>query len=139
LGEMTFKTGFAALAVLFTRIYGGFDNILFALVVFIVFDYLTGILAAVYNKTLSSYTGLKGIVKKVLMMALVGVAATLDNITGINEPYIRSAVIYFLLANEGISILENVARAGIPIPSILTKILEQLRDKDGAKGGSRLE
>ena len=120
----------AGLGTLASAFFGGFDEALYALLVFLVLDYVTGVLAAIYTKTLNSSTGLNGIIKKVMQLILVGVAATLDGVMGISDPYFRTAVIYFLLANEGISILENMARMEIPIPAFLKNILEQLRDKD---------
>lgn len=127
------KTFFAFAATVITGFLGGFDSLLYALVVFIVVDYVSGVLAAIVTHALNSDVGLRGIAKKVLLLILVGVAATLDGVTGLADPWIRTAVIWFLLANEGFSILENVARAGVPVPAVLTRILEQMRDKDGAK------
>lgn len=128
------KSVFVVMATFCTKFWGGFDSLLYAMIMFVVVDYITGVLAAIYNKTLNSYTGFRGIIKKILLLCLVGVAATLDSVMGLSEPWVRTAVIYFLLANEGVSILENVARAGIPIPNILIKVLEQIKDSDGAKG-----
>lgn len=127
------KTFFAFAATVITGFLGGFDSLLYALVVFIVVDYVSGVLAAIVTHALNCDVGLRGIAKKVLLLILVGVAATLDGVTGLADPWIRTAVIWFLLANEGFSILENVARAGVPVPAVLTRILEQMRDKDGAK------
>jgi toxin secretion/phage lysis holin len=125
------KIFIAGLGTLAASFLGGFDQALYALFIFLVLDYVTGVLAAIYTKTLSSSTGLNGIIKKVMQLILVGVAATLDSVMGLSDPYFRTAVIYFLLANEGISILENLARSDIPIPVFLKNILEQLKNKEG--------
>lgn len=127
------KAGFAGVMTVISGFVGGFDSLLYYLVIFLVVDYITGVLVAVTKKQLSSELGLKGIIKKVMQLFLVGIAATLDNILSTPDPYIRSAVIYFLLANEGISILENVAAAGVPVPGFLLKLLEQIKEKEVQK------
>jgi len=129
LNVTSFKIFFALIMTSFSSFVGGFDYLFTCLITFIIVDYLTGVLAAIYNKKLSSSIGLQGIIKKIMQVFLVGVAALIDGLLGGSEPYFRSAVIYFLLANEGISILENVALAGVPIPPFLANILEQLKEK----------
>lgn len=111
---------------------GGCDGLLIALVVFVITDYITGVMCAVIDKKLSSEIGFKGIFKKVLIFILVGIANILDvQIIGTGN-ILRTAVIFFYLSNEGISILENSAHLGLPIPKKLKDILEQLhkRSKD---------
>lgn len=129
------KLFFAGAATFAANYLGGYDRALYALVVFLVMDYITGVAVAIIKKRLSSYVGLQGIIKKLLILGLVGLAATLDGITGMAEPWIRTATIYFLLANEGISILENMAAAGVPVPDFLRRVLVQLQDKNGVKEG----
>lgn len=108
---------------------GGCDGLLFALVAFVVIDYITGIMCAVVDKKLSSAVGFKGIFKKVLIFALVGVGHILDTrIIGAGS-VLRTAVIFFYLSNEGISLLENAGHLGLPIPKKLKSILEQLHDR----------
>jgi toxin secretion/phage lysis holin len=115
---------------------GGVDGFLYALVAFIATDYITGVMCAIVERVLSSEIGYRGIFKKVLIFALVGVAHIIDqNIIG-DGSVIRTAVIFFYLSNEGISIIENATRLGLPIPEKLRDILEQLKDggdKDGTK------
>lgn len=121
------KIGFSVAATCLTSFLGDFDKLLQYLVTLIIVDYITGVLVAIVKKSLSSEVGLKGIVKKVMQLMLVGVATILDNVSGTNDPYVRSTVIYFLIANEGISILENAAAVGIPVPTFLSGILEKLK------------
>lgn len=109
---------------------GGIDGFIYALVAFVVMDYVTGLMAAMLEKKLSSEVGFRGIFKKVLIFILVGIAHVMDFYLIGNGSAIRTAVIFFYVANEGISILENVAHIGLPIPKKLRDILEQLRDKE---------
>lgn len=115
---------------------GGYDGFLYALIAFVVIDYLLGVMCAIIEKHLSSDVGARGIFKKVVIFSLVGVAHIIDkNIIG-DGSAIRTAVIFFYLSNEGISIIENATRLGLPIPEKLRDILEQLKDggdKDGTK------
>lgn len=102
---------------------------LYALLAFVVIDYITGIMCAVVDKKLSSEVGFKGIFKKVLIFALVGVGHILDTrIIGAGS-MLRTAVIFFYLSNEGVSLLENAAYLGLPIPQNLKSVLEQLHDR----------
>ena len=108
---------------------GGLDGFLYALIVFVIVDYATGLMAAFINKTLSSETGFKGICKKVAIFCLVGVGHILDTQVIGNGSVLRTAVIFFYLSNEGISIIENSAVIGLPIPKKLIDVLEQLHDE----------
>ncbi len=110
---------------------GGLDGFLYALVAFIVIDYITGVMLAVLEKRLSSEVGAKGIFKKVLIFTLVGIGHIIDSQIIGDGSVIRTAVIFFYLSNEGISILENASKIGLPIPEKLKNILAQLRDKEG--------
>ena len=115
---------------------GGYDGFLYALIAFVVLDYLLGVMCAIIEKHLSSDVGARGILKKVVIFSLVGVAHIIDqNIIG-DGGVIRTAVIFFYLSNEGISIIENATRLGLPIPEKLRDILEQLKD-GGDKDGTR--
>ncbi len=106
--------------------WGGLDGVLYVLITLIVLDYLSGCVIAIINKQLSSAVGFKGIAKKVAMLTLVGVAHILDaKILGGGD-VLRSAVCFFYIANEGLSLLENTARLGIPIPKKLRDVLSQL-------------
>ena len=107
---------------------GGFDSALKCLIIVIIIDYLTGIISAIYNNTLNSKTGLKGILKKFCYLLIVTVAVVIDGITG-ETGIIRNLVIFFFVANDGISILENVGKMGIKYPEKLKEILEQLNEK----------
>ena len=117
---------------------GGCDGLLIALVLFAVVDYLTGIMCAVVDQKLSSQVGFKGICRKVLIFLLVGIANIIDvQVIGTGS-VIRTAVIFFYLSNEGVSILENAAHLGLPIPEALRAALAQIHDRaldtDGKKG-----
>lgn len=107
---------------------GGWDIALKCLIVVIVIDYLTGVLSAIYNKKLNSVIGTKGIVKKVGYLCIVALSTIIDIITG-QTGVIRTLVIYFFVANEGISIIENIAEMGVPMPKKLIDVLEQLKKK----------
>ena len=109
---------------------GGCDGLLIALVVFVVVDYITGVMCAVADKKLSSEVGFKGIAKKVLIFLLVGIANILDvQVIGTGS-VLRTAVIFFYISNEGVSLTENAAHLGLPIPEKLKAVLEQLHDRD---------
>lgn len=107
---------------------GGWDGLLSALVLFMVVEYLTQILIAVLNKKLSGEIGFDGIAKKVTIFFLVAMGNVIDVLIFQNENIIRTAVIFFYLSNEGITILENVEILGLPIPHKLKNILGQLKD-----------
>lgn len=108
---------------------GDLDGLLYALLVFVVIDYLTGILCAVLDRGLSSEVGFRGIFKKVVIFALVGVGHVLDAHVLGQGSVIRTAVVFFYLSNEGVSILENAAHIGLPVPAKLRDILAQLHDE----------
>lgn len=108
---------------------GGWDGFLYALVTFVVIDYITGLMCAVLDKKLSSEVGARGIFKKVLIFALVAIGHIVDKSVIGDGSVIRTAVIFFYISNEGVSILENSARIGLPIPEKLKDILTQLKNK----------
>ena len=109
---------------------GGCDGLLIALVVFVTVDYITGVMCAVADKKLSSEVGFKGICRKVLIFLLVGIANILDvQVIGTGS-VLRTAVIFFYISNEGVSLTENAAPLGLPIPEKLKTVLEQLHDRD---------
>ena len=108
---------------------GGCDGLLYTLLAFVVLDYLTGIMCAIVDKKLSSEIGFKGIFKKVLIFVLVGIGHLMDlQILGA-AGVLRTAVIFFYLSNEGVSLVENAAHLGLPIPAKLKAVLEQLHDR----------
>lgn len=115
-------------------VLGGWDGFLYALVTFVVIDYLTGIMVAVLEKRLSSEVGARGIFKKVLIFALVAVGHIIDTQVISNGSAVRTAVIFFYLSNEGISIIENTAKIGLPIPEKLKLVLEQLNKEEKSNG-----
>ena len=108
---------------------GGCDGLLIALLAFVVIDYITGVMCAVVDKKLSSAVGFKGIFKKILIFALVGVGHILDTMVIGTGSVLRTAVIFFYLSNEGISLIENAGHLGLPIPAKLKAVLEQLHDR----------
>lgn len=108
---------------------GGSDGLIFALLAFVVIDYITGIMCAIADKKLSSAVGFKGICKKVLIFLLVGIANIIDvNVIG-NGSVLRTAVVFFYISNEGVSLLENAAHIGLPVPKKMKEILEQLHNR----------
>lgn len=106
---------------------GSFDSLMYALVAFIVTDYVTGLLCAILERNLSSAIGFKGICQKVFILALVGVANILDVHVAGGGCVLRSAVIFFYISNEGISIIENAARIGLPVPKKIQAVMKQLK------------
>ena len=116
----------------FGILFGGFDKMIIALLIIMAVDYITGVIKAIYNKKLSSEIGFKGLLKKTVILAVVVLSNTLQELTG-GEIEIRSVVIMFYIANEGISILENVAAVSDAIPPGLKEVLLQLRDRDAKK------
>jgi len=108
---------------------GGYDGLLYALIVFMVVDYITGVMCAITDKKLSSSVGFKGICRKVLILMLVGIANLLDVQVIGTGAVLRTAVIFFYLSNEGVSLLENAAHLGLPIPEKLKEILAQLHER----------
>ena len=120
---------FAALGGWLGWFLGGCDGLLYALIAFVVVDYITGVMCAVVDKKLSSEVGFKGIFKKILIFLLVGIANLLDvNIIG-NGSVLRTAAIFFYLSNEGVSLLENATHLGLPVPEKLKSVLQQLHDR----------
>ena len=108
---------------------GGCDGLLYALVLFVVVDYITGVMCAAADHRLSSEVGFKGICRKVLIFLLVGIGHVLDTQIIGTGSVLRTAVIFFYLSNEGVSLLENAGHLGLPIPEKLKVVLEQLHDK----------
>jgi toxin secretion/phage lysis holin len=124
------QTAFTALGGWLGWFLGGLDGFLYALVAFVVIDYITGLMASATEKKLSSEVGFRGILKKVLIFMLVGVGHILDAYIIGDGSVLRTAVIFFYISNEGISILENAGRIGLPIPEKLKDILEQLKTRE---------
>lgn len=108
---------------------GGCDGLLYALIAFVVIDYITGVMCAIINRELSSAVGFKGIFRKVLIFLLVGIANIIDvQVIGTGAA-LRTAVIFFYISNEGVSLLENAGHLGLPIPEKIKTVLEQLHDR----------
>lgn len=122
---------FAALGGFLGWFLGGMDGFLYVLLTFVSIDYITGVMCAIADKNLSSEVGFKGICRKVLIFALVGIGNVLDVYVLGNGSVLRTAVIFFYLSNEGISLLENAAHIGLPIPEKLKNVLAQLHNKGG--------
>lgn len=108
---------------------GGCDGLLYALIAFVVIDYITGVMCAIINKQLSSEVGFKGIFRKVLIFLLVGIANIIDVQVIGTGAVLRTAVIFFYISNEGVSLLENAGHLGLPIPEKIKRVLEQLHDR----------
>ena len=113
---------------------GGCDGLLYALIAFVTIDYVTGFMAAAADHKLSSEVGFKGICRKVLIFLLVGIGHILDTQVIGSGSVLRTAVIFFYISNEGVSLIENAAHLGLPIPEKLKDVLEQLHDR-AEKGG----
>lgn len=124
---------FAGIGGVLGWFFGGLDGFMWALIVFVLVDYLTGVTAAAVKRELSSEIGAKGIAKKVFEFLLVGVANVLDKQILQQGAALRTLVIFFYVANEGLSILENCTKIGLPVPKFLKKLLKQLKDKGDGK------
>lgn len=114
---------------------GGCDGLLYALIAFVVIDYITGVMCAINDHALSSEVGFRGICRKVLIFLLVGIANIMDvNVIGTGS-VLRTAVIFFYITNEGVSLIENAAHLGLPVPEKIKVVLEQLHDRAEDKEG----
>ena len=124
------QMAFAAIGGWLGDFVGGADGLLITLLVFMVLDYITGVMCGIADKKLSSAVGFKGLCRKVVIIALVGVGHVVDmHVIGTGGA-LRSAVICFYLSNEGVSMLENAAHLGLPVPDKLKDILAQLHNRD---------
>lgn len=121
------KAAFALLGGAITAALGGWDLALQVLVLFVALDYLVGLIAAWTEKSLSSKVGFRGIAKKVLLFVPIAICYALDQVLG--QEILRSLAIFFYIANEGLSIVENLGRAGVPVPDALGGALEQMKRK----------
>ena len=108
---------------------GGCDGLLFALMAFVVIDYITGVMCAINDRKLSSEVGFRGICRKVLIFLMVGIGHIVDAQVIGTGSVLRTAVIFFYLSNEGVSLIENAAHLGLPVPDKLKAVLEQLHDR----------
>ena len=130
----TIQLVFAAVGGWLGYFLGGCDGLLYALIAFVAIDYITGVMCAISDKTLSSEVGFRGICRKVLIFLLVGIGHIVDAQVIGSGGVLRTAVIFFYLSNEGVSLIENAAHLGLPIPDKLKAVLEQLHDR-AEKGG----
>lgn len=125
------KVLFSTLGGLIGTHFGEVDGVLYALFIFLIFDYVTGVFAAIVEKNLSSSLGFRGIFKKIAILFLVSVGHLIDTEIIKQGGAIRTMVIFFYLSNEGLSILENTVRIGLPIPEKLRALLKQFNEKEG--------
>lgn len=126
--KYTFNNITSIILTTFVYLIGGFDVAMQSLLIVMVVDYLTGFTSAIYNKNLSSKIGFKGILKKFSYLCVVALSVVIDNLTGQNG-LIRTLVIYFFVANDGLSIIENMAEMNIKLPQKLIDCLEQIKKK----------
>ena len=126
----TIQVIFAVIGAYIGWFLGGFDGLLYALVAFVVLDYITGLMVAILEKKLSSSIGFKGIFKKVLIFIFVGIGHIIDFYILQNGSAVRTAVIFFYLSNEGLSIVENAAKIGLPVPESLKKVFIELKKEE---------
>lgn len=125
----TIQLAFAAVGGFVGWFLGGCDGLLYALLAFVVIDYITGVMCAIVDKTLSSAIGFKGICRKVLIFALVGIGHILDTHVIGSGSVMRTAIIFFYISNEGVSLIENAVHIGLPVPQKLKDVLEQLHNR----------
>ena len=127
------QIAFAAVGGWLGWFLGGCDGLLYALLAFAVVDYVTGVMCAIVDKKLSSSVGFKGIFRKVLIFVMVGIAHILDTQIIGNGSVLRTAVIFFYISNEGVSLLENASHLGLPVPEPIKTVLKQLHDRSEGK------
>ena len=125
----TIQLVFAAVGGWLGWFLGGCDGLLYALIAFVTIDYVTGVMCAIADHSLSSEVGFRGIFRKVLIFLLVGIGHILDTQVIGSGSVLRTAVIFFYISNEGVSLVENAAHLGLPIPEKLKDVLEQLHDR----------
>lgn len=123
------QLAFAAIGGWLGWFLGGADGFLYALIAFVVIDYITGVMCAIVDHKLSSEVGFKGIFKKMLIFTMVGIGNIIDVQVLGQAGVLRTAVIFFYLSNEGVSLMENAGHLGLPIPAKLKEVLEQLHDR----------
>lgn len=123
------QLGFAAVGGWLGYFLGGCDGLLYALLAFVILDYLTGIICAIVDKKLSSDVGFKGGIRKVLIFVMVGIGHMLDTQILGKAGVLRTAIIFFYMSNEGLSLVENAAYLGLPVPEKLKLVLQQLHDR----------
>ena len=123
------QLAFAAIGGWLGWFLGGADGFLYALIAFVVIDYITGVMCAIVDHKLSSEVGFKGIFKKVLIFTMVGIGNIIDVQVLGQAGVLRTAVIFFYLSNEGVSLMGNAGHLGLPIPAKLKEVLEQLHDR----------
>ena len=126
--KTVFDSVFAVIGAFLGFYFGKLDGLLIVLCIFSIIDYLTGIISAIMQKNLSSAIGFKGLMKKKLMFIFVGMANLIDIYLIGSGQVLRSAVIFFYLSNEGLSITENAVEIGLPIPPVLTKFLNKVNE-----------
>jgi len=127
------KTVIATLGTIATYLWGGWDTVLSALVVLASIDYVSGVLAAWHRRELDSRVGARGIARKVGMFVVVAVANIIDRTGGLGEPILRTATIWWYLGNEALSIVENLADIGVPIPERILSALASLKGEEAQK------
>ena len=125
----TVQFSFAAVGGFLGWFLGGCDGLLYALIAFVTVDYVTGVMCAVVDRKLSSSVGFKGIFRKVLIFVMVGISHILDTQVIGNGSVLRTAVIFFYISNEGVSLLENASHLGLPVPEPVKTVLQQLHDR----------
>ena len=123
------QLAFAAIGGGLGWFFGEMDGFFYALIAFVLIDYLTGVMCAILDKTLSSNVGFRGIFRKVLIFVMVGIGHVIDTQLIGNGDALRTAVIFFYISNEGVSLLENAAHVGLPVPEKLKDVLAQLHDR----------
>jgi toxin secretion/phage lysis holin len=129
----TVQFSFAAVGGFLGWFLGGCDGLLYALIAFVTVDYVTGVMCAVVDRKLSSSVGFKGIFRKVLIFVMVGISHILDTQVIGNGSVLRTAVIFFYISNEGVSLLENASHLGLPVPEPVKTVLKQLHDRSEGK------
>lgn len=127
------QTGLAGLGATIAAFLGGLDGLIYALIAFVIADYITGVLAAISERRVSSAIGFKGISRKIVLFALIGLAHMLDvHIIG-TPGVLRTATILFYLSNEGISLVENATRLGLPIPAQMRGALDAIANREAQR------
>ena len=128
-----FQIAFASIGGFAAWFLGGIDGYIYVLVVFIVVDYITGIMKSLVDRNLSDEKGFRGVFKKITLFMLIGITNLIDNYLLMGSGAFRAAVVFFYISNEGISILDNAHKIGLPVPTKLQRLISYLRDRSEEK------
>jgi toxin secretion/phage lysis holin len=137
--KVSLSSAVAGLGTAITAWLGGWDAALQALVLFMVLDYITGLLAAVWHRRVDSEVMFRGGIRKAIILVVVAIGVMLDKVAGNPVPLFRTMIVYYYVAREGLSVIENIGLLGVPLPQFLIRTLAQLQPPDEEDKGNGKE